>query len=721
MRKRRISTVLTFILSAALLCGCGAKEAPGASVGESGASEISGNSGAAGEMSAVSRGENMLSVRQIRNIRFEKPEEGYKVSNVFWAFMDGRLWMFRVEFPETEDAGTRNWRVCMQVYDSATQKVERQMLMPEVPGHEQCWVSSVGLTDQGEISFKLAEGAGEESSFFLIKTDTGGEVLEMAESFPNEKEYPWNVDRFSGRKVFHLTDGRTVVSQWDEAGQVSVLTWFDGEKAGQELGRLGDNPSALCLGEGGILYCLAGDSLISWDVEKNLKEEIFRLNENGVVLSTDSELFLTDDGDMVLCRMNEGAVLAYVLTEEEIVYDAALRLSYVSGLDEPRYLSRYAANYAHVTGGLPVVVEKEQGKYQEDYRNRIFAELAAGKGPDILYLSKEDLQLLAEMGALCDLSDMIPENIKNVMLPAALELGVIDGKKVGFVPQIEFVSLITTNRIWEDASWSLDEFLEVAESGENWEIMICFLGSELYVGTLLDILIGDADNTSLLDLEQGISYFNSDTFVRVLELCKKSYQNRNAVTDGEECIELLKEGNIMAEWRFVTDLSAFSRIMDAYGGDCNFVGYPAEGGSGNYARAEYLAVNANTVHMDEIRKFFTYLLDYDRQFAVDGCSVRKDVIRDSVLGDSEQGYRMRISDDPDQMIVRELAAKPDGTTWLEEYLAFAENCRPEPAIPEQISKIVAEEAAAYFEGDKSAAETADIIHNRVQNYLDENR
>lgn len=713
MRKSRISTVLSLILSAVLLCGCGVKEGPGASVGDS---------GTAGEALNVGRGENMLSVLQIKNIRIEKPEEGYKVSDVFWEFMDGRLWMFRVEFPEPEDAGTRSWRVCMQVYDSTTQRVERKMLMPEVPGHEECWVSSVGLTDQGEISLKLAERTGEENSFFLIKTDSSGELLEVTDPFPDEKEYPWNADRFSGRRVFHLTDGRTVISRWDEAGQVSVLNWFDGEKAGQEIGRLEDNLSALCLGEEGILYCLTGDSLISWDVEKNLKEEIFRLNENGVVFSADSELFLTGDGDLMLCRMNGGEILAYVLTDEEIVYDAELRLSCVSNLGESRYLSKYAANYAHAAGGLPVVMEKEQEKYQEDYRNRIFAELAAGKGPDILYLSKEDLLLLAEKGVLCDLSDMIPEDIKNVMIPAALELGVIDGKMVGFVPRLEFTSLITSNRIWGDESWSLDEFLEAAESGEDWEIMIYYLGSELSASALLDMLISDVDNTSLLDLEQGVSYFNSDAFVRILELCKKSYQNRNAWIDGEERAEMLKEGRVMAEWRFVTDLSSFSRIMDSYGEDCNFVGYPAEGGSGNYARAEYLAVNANAVHMDEIKKFFTYLLDYDRQFAVDdGCSVRLDVIRDSVLWNPEQGYRMRISDNPDQMLVRELATKPDGTTWLEEYLAFVENCRPEPVMPEPISMIVAEEAAAYFEGDRNAAETADIIHNRVQNYLDENR
>lgn len=63
---------------------------------------------------------------------------------------------------------------------------------------------------------------------------------------------------------------------------------------------------------------------------------------------------------------------------------------------------------------------------------------------------------------------------------------------------------------------------------------------------------------------------------------------------------------------------------------------------------------------------------------------------------------------------------PDGTTWLEEYLDFPENCEPEHRIPRQISSIIFEEVKSYFEWDKSAGDVAKIIHNRVQLYLDEN-
>ncbi|MDE5576557.1 MAG: hypothetical protein K2J11_04140, partial [Oscillospiraceae bacterium] len=39
----------------------------------------------------------------------------------------------------------------------------------------------------------------------------------------------------------------------------------------------------------------------------------------------------------------------------------------------------------------------------------------------------------------------------------------------------------------------------------------------------------------------------------------------------------------------------------------------------------------------------------------------------------------------------------------------------------QINNIIRDEAAAYFDGRKSAKEAAAVIQSRVQNYLDESR
>ena len=55
----------------------------------------------------------------------------------------------------------------------------------------------------------------------------------------------------------------------------------------------------------------------------------------------------------------------------------------------------------------------------------------------MLLLSRNDIALLAEKGYLCDLSALIPEDIKTQMIPAVLELGTVNGRLVALTPQVE--------------------------------------------------------------------------------------------------------------------------------------------------------------------------------------------------------------------------------------------------------------------------------------------
>ena len=83
---------------------------------------------------------------------------------------------------------------------------------------------------------------------------------------------------------------------------------------------------------------------------------------------------------------------------------------------------------------------------------------------------------------------------------------------------------------------------------------------------------------------------------------------------------------------------------------------------------------------------------------------------------------IRRSADPDdnQFILLE-DLKPDGTPWLEEFLDFVKSSEPAPDMPDELSAIIGSELQSFYEGGRSARETADNIHNRVQLYLDERK
>lgn len=342
---------------------------------------------------------------------------------------------------------------------------------------------------------------------------------------------------------------------------------------------------------------------------------------------------------MLLCCIGRDKISIYELTDQKITNDEEIRIACLEGTVGVDYILRTAVDFSYDAEGIPVNIETaEDETYQEDYRNRIMAEMTAGKGPDMLLLTRDEAALLAEKGYLDDLSDLIPEDTRAAMIPSVLELGTLYGKLAAITPQVEFSTMITGDRTWKKDSWNIFEFKELVESRDDLEIPVSYFDRNLSFYSLYWWMFGDSmANSPLLDLEQGISHLDSEEYVEILELCRK-YSDKTVSLSGSEADAMLKEGKIAARRINIYRLADFSTVMNRYADGFHFVGPPSESGAISCVEAysfQYLAVNANSPHKEEIRKFLAFLLDYDRQYTVDGCSVRTDVIRDSVVKDPQ--------------------------------------------------------------------------------------
>ncbi|MBD5528359.1 MAG: extracellular solute-binding protein [Lachnospiraceae bacterium] len=714
-------TFLVLALCGLLLMGCGERGNGDAAVDDRPGTGQ--ETHLAGDMS---RG-NSLSVKAVQTMHFEEPEEGYASGSVQYRFIGKEIYMLRVERSETEDTT----RLCVQVYDTDKDKVRQHVVTPQITGHEDSFIFSADLTADMKLSLKMRDAGAD--GFFQVKADLEGNILEITEPFP-EETYPWNLDSFDDLKSFGLSDGRVILCRNDTVERKSVLTWFQEEDGAESpLGVLQDDFVNSLLADGeGVLYYLGGNSLVRWDVEGGTREELFLMHENGVETAAEASGLIKDEtGDILLCRMRQGKGTIYVLTAEEVTDKEQIRLSCLQrgGIS---YIQRQAATFTQNGGEISISLEMESREdYEEDYRNRIMAELVAGKGPDILYVWPEDMILLQEKGVLLDLSDMIPQETKDVLIPGVLELGTVNGQLVGLVPEVHFETLATPVQVWGEDGWNLEELIDILETGDDWECPFHQVGVRHDGYTLLYrfLFLGDS---SILDVEQGTCRFDSREFIRLLELCRKYGDERPSEKKWEDQLSLderyrlMQEGEVVAETlHLFGGVDAYSSAVEHLGEYGHIVGYPTESGSGNYVDSYsygYLVVNAQTKYREEIGKFFSLLLSYDNQFKTDGGCVRMDVIRDCVVYDEwHKRYFMLRSSDLENREIQEIALKPDGTTYMEEYLAFVESCEPVPYIPQQIVQIVREETAPFFEGSKEAEDVAGIIQRRVQLYLDETR
>ena len=70
---------------------------------------------------------------------------------------------------------------------------------------------------------------------------------------------------------------------------------------------------------------------------------------------------------------------------------------------------------------------------------------------------------------------------------------------------------------------------------------------------------------------------------------------------------------------------------------------------------------------------------------------------------------------------QEIIIPPMTQEETDELTQYISNINKRYTYSEEISSIIEEESAPFFEGQKSAKEVADIIQSRVQIYVNENR
>lgn len=124
-------------------------------------------------------------------------------------------------------------------------------------------------------------------------------------------------------------------------------------------------------------------------------------------------------------------------------------------------------------------------------------------------------------------------------------------------------------------------------------------------------------------------------------------------------------------------------------------------------------VNKNATHKEVIADFLESLLSHDYLMTAEMNCVREDVIRERIVGGDFPRYKLGSNRGV------QIEVKEDGSTYVEEYVAFLKTCGPEPRGQSVIEDMVREEAKEYFEDRRSLEETVRIIQNRVELYLKE--
>lgn len=511
----------------------------------------------------------------------------------------------------------------------------------------------------------------------------------------------------SGEPVYDYSNGdgtRTIVT-YTETGQKNLFKgeiFWSGETAFNSYGQA---------------FFVDNKGLKCWNVvEGNIEIVCDRIEAD-----TYEYLWMNDKEELFLISTGKNPYIVKLKNEppQEVV---EMELCITT---ESRYVEECAIAYNMRHPYVKINVSKVSS-FDDIAMNKLFTEVSEGKGPDILVLNRSDLISFYNAGALSDLSTVLTNDVKDQIFPGVLDYGTIDGALVGITCEATIDTLFISNEIWSDESWTPQDALELVTSRvkAGYPIERVVASSITPYQMLNDLVLKDITNSGFVNPDIKKCSFDSEEFVMLLEHCKKYGKEAtdSSYKDADERLTDLNDGKCLV-YGVSGNFIRFSSVKAMLGEDYHCVGYPSEREQGSFLQFYdgCVAVNSQTSKRKAVNEFLSYLVEYSTQKKYGLNWVRKDVLADSVKDAVElYGYEKPV---PvffqSESEVIPLEGKEDGSSYVKEYIELAEGCITQKEEYEQINSIVIEEVQAFFNGQKTAKQVAEIIQKRVQLYLDE--
>lgn len=521
------------------------------------------------------------------------------------------------------------------------------------------------------------------------------------------------------RVLASTEEGRLIFARED--GNLSSGFFYDGKNKrmllSNDTGYIGGTGLASIEENGRILYT-QNNTVIEWDTVNGTRERLFVWASDGV---SDYRNYLdcamrNSKGEVLVIRNNNLRILTEMGPAKQVTVQIKPFIYFDNNFKQA------IRNYEETHPGIRFDL---LGTSEWNNRDRDIIELmqniSTGGGADILLLNRDQMLSLDKNDCLIDLSGVFVTPTKDKLISSIWDCGRTDHgiMLLSYGPSIN--TAIANKKYVNDSSWTVRDIVRVINQREKEGNPFDEIAGGIHPFSVFAPVVCDSE---FVNLEAGTCNFNSDLFKEVLEICRRYNKPINYHEDSYWYSEL-KRDNILMLIPGRMNLLSYSKCFASLGDDYLTVGYPSD--SQSASRMDFamgFAVNRNTENFDVIADFMNWMFSTENESLVYEAPIRKDLFDGRVIVPKGN------SNEPDNPYVRledgiwELVAKPNGDSYLNEYLAFINQCRYDTdiAISNDIQSILWEEANPFFDGSgKSASEVARIIQSRVSLYLQEKR
>ena len=382
------------------------------------------------------------------------------------------------------------------------------------------------------------------------------------------------------------------------------------------------------------------------------------------------------------------------------------------------------------------VVDYSVYNTEEDYTagaDQLDRDIISGSCPDILAVSSSKLNKYTAKGALADMSALMEKDesfSKDSLLSGPLQF-FQDGEKLyGLPTSFNLLTMLASAKLVGDkTSWTMAELAQTVESLPEGTAVAPYYTQADFLSVMVYQNIGQ-----FVDYGTATCSFNSDTFKQLLQVASKlssgDDSDEAAVIYGDDENTQLQRGDTLLTTAYVYDSDSIKTLYQLYTKDNGFVqiGFPTDGGS-NGALLNIqngLAISSRCKNQEGAWEFLKSTLADDIQESMWALPVTVSAF-DKVL---QEAMEPSFYTDADGNKVESTYITYIGETEYQIGQITQEQADAFKALVNNVSlcgdydadvmDIVTEEAGAFFAGDKTADQVADLIQNRVTTYLGEN-
>lgn len=367
-------------------------------------------------------------------------------------------------------------------------------------------------------------------------------------------------------------------------------------------------------------------------------------------------------------------------------------------------------------------------------------DMIAGNLPDIIVLnSSMPIDSYISKGLLADLYEFM-DNDETINRSDYVE-GVFkayetNGKLYELISNFSISTLVGKSSMVGDTSgWTVDEFIEFVDANPDKSIMGDEISRSDFFSTMVNVC-----SENFIDRDTGECRFNSDDFIKLMEFSTRfpkeiDYEQLYADDNyWNEQQSAYRDGRTLLN---SYSLNRFGNIREleqgAFGEPITFKGFPGAAGNGAVFNAyTEIAITSKASNPEGAWNFVKYFLSDEYQdlfttndsyqFPIKKSSLEKlaEAAKERPYWEDEDGKKEYYDNtywNGSESINIGVNTDEDNQRVMD-FINSTENISRND---DQVSNIINEEASAFFEGQKSSKEVAEIIQNRVSNYLAENR